>query len=161
MLRGGACCHVFANRHALVVPRGKPLSHPGLIRRLLGNIIPLAMMLVLTTGCASIDFDYPRPESTALNGSEDTKHGRQFAELIASKPAGESGFYLLGEGIDALATRLSLIRRVQSVPPWFRRASGERADELRSNQSAHAQQGAYRGQPGHDHRQPQCCGRVF
>jgi putative cardiolipin synthase len=68
---------------------------------------------MLLTACASIDFDYPRPESRALTGTEQTYLGRQFSELVASKPAGQSGFYLLRDGIDALAIRLQLIKRAE------------------------------------------------
>lgn len=66
----------------------------------------LLLVLLLTGGCASIDFDYPRAASTALPASDDTFYGKQFDDLVASKPEGQSGFYPLSDGIDALAARL-------------------------------------------------------
>jgi len=64
-------------------------------------------------GCASIDFDYPRVESTAVLDTEDTYLGVKFAELAESRPKSESGFYPLRSGIDALAARLLLAERAE------------------------------------------------
>ena len=84
-----------------------------MIIRQLAKIFSTTILLVLVTGCASIDFDYPRSESRALSGTDQTYLGRLFADLVASKPSGESGFYLLRDGIDALAMRLSLIKQAE------------------------------------------------
>ncbi len=71
------------------------------------------ILFVLLTGCASIDFDYPRIESTAPLDTDDTFLGSEFAELVASKPEAESGFYPLLDGIDALAARLLLAEKAE------------------------------------------------
>ena len=71
-----------------------------------------ASVLVLT-GCASIDFDYPRPTSSTLEDTNDTYLGRHLVSLKDTKPPGESGFYALADGIDALAIRLLLAERAE------------------------------------------------
>ena len=73
-----------------------------------GRFILAAALLISLSGCASIDFDYPRVESTTLIGTGDTYLEAKFAELVASKPVTESGFYPLPDGIDALTARLLL-----------------------------------------------------
>ena len=67
----------------------------------------------LLTGCASIDFDYPRAESTAIVDTDESYLGLWAAPLVATKPATESGFYALQDGIDALSARLLLAQRAQ------------------------------------------------
>ena len=71
------------------------------------------MILLSLAGCASIDFDYPRTESTADFDTADTYLGKRVAAL--SGPYGEdrSGFYPIGNGIDALSARLLLAERAQ------------------------------------------------
>ena len=73
----------------------------------------IPFFLGLLTGCASIDFDYPRVESTAMVDTEDTILGSVAGELAESKPDTESGFYPLRSGIDALAARLLLAERAE------------------------------------------------
>ena len=65
------------------------------------------------TGCASIDFDYPREESTALMDTTETYLGKKVALLSADKPKSGSGFYPLSDGIDALSVRLLLAERAE------------------------------------------------
>ena len=78
-----------------------------------GRFILAAALLISLSGCASIDFDYPRVESTTLIGTGDTYLEAKFAELVASKPVTESGFYPLPDGIDALTARLLLAERAE------------------------------------------------
>jgi len=75
--------------------------------------IVVAGLLAILAGCASIDFDYPRPESMARTNTADTYLGRQLTEFAASKPEDQSGFYPLQDGIDALAARLLLAARAE------------------------------------------------
>ena len=75
--------------------------------------IPLIIAIALASGCASIDFDYPRLESTALSDTQDTYLGRKLEDAVAGRPPEESGFYLLSDGIDSLAMRLLLARRAE------------------------------------------------
>ena len=72
-----------------------------------------AALILLLSGCASIDFDYPRIESTAPLDTDDTFLGSQLAELVESKPEAESGFYPLLDGIDALTARLVLAKQAE------------------------------------------------
>jgi putative cardiolipin synthase len=72
-----------------------------------------ATLIAMLTGCASIDFDYPRVESTTVVDTSDTYLGSRAAELIASKSETESGFYPLADGIDALTARLLLAEQAE------------------------------------------------
>ena len=74
-------------------------------------MLSVALMLALS-GCATVDFDYPNPPSTALMDTNDTYLGTQLAGL-AEKHPGEAGFYPIADGIDALASRLLLAERAE------------------------------------------------
>jgi len=71
-------------------------------------------MLATLAGCASVDFDYPRIESSALPVAEtsDTHLGRQTRDIVAEHP-GKAGFYPVNGGIDSLALRLLLAERAE------------------------------------------------
>ncbi|MDH3840652.1 MAG: hypothetical protein OES35_06995, partial [Chromatiales bacterium] len=73
----------------------------------------LALVLALVTGCASIDYDYPRTESRALTDTNDTQLGRIVQPIAADKAEGESGFLPIRDGINALAARLMLANRAE------------------------------------------------
>ncbi len=68
---------------------------------------------MLVSGCASIDFDYPRTPSTALTDTAETLLGQKYAPAIAANAPNESGFHTLPDGIDALAARLLLAERAE------------------------------------------------
>jgi putative cardiolipin synthase len=72
----------------------------------------LIIVLTILCGCASVDFDYPKPASTAPTDTEDTYLGKQL-EGLAEQHSGEAGFYPLSDGIDALASRLLLAERAE------------------------------------------------
>ncbi len=74
--------------------------------------IAYVSLLTALAACASVDFDYPKTESTAVDSTGDTFADRQFSEIIAAHP-GESGFWLLFDGIDALALRLLMAERAE------------------------------------------------
>ncbi len=74
------------------------------------SIILLAASLA---GCASIDFDHPRVESTAPADTGDTYLGLRYAALTESMPNTSSGFYPLLDGIDALSVRLLLAGKAE------------------------------------------------
>jgi len=78
-----------------------------------GVIFIATVSVFLGAGCASIDFDYPKKESRALVDTDPTSLGRIFGRAVDLKPTGESGFYLLPDGIDALAMRLQLIKEAE------------------------------------------------
>jgi putative cardiolipin synthase len=75
--------------------------------------IGTALALVLISGCASIDFDYPRTESVHLTDTADTYLGQEIQPIAATQPEGYSGFYPMNDGIDALAVRLLLAARAE------------------------------------------------
>jgi putative cardiolipin synthase len=64
------------------------------------------------SGCASVDFDYPKPESSAPTDTGDTYLGKQLVGLADAHP-GKSGFFPMSDGIDALAARLLLAARAE------------------------------------------------
>jgi putative cardiolipin synthase len=75
----------------------------------------LLLFIALGSGCATVDFEYPRAASAAPAPAEtrDTALGRTVAELSAGQADGESGFYALSNAMDALAARLVLMRRAE------------------------------------------------
>jgi putative cardiolipin synthase len=60
-----------------------------------------------------VDFDYPKDASTAPTDTDDTFVGQVASEWSASRPADQSGFFLLTDGIDALGTRLQLALKAE------------------------------------------------
>lgn len=75
---------------------------------LMNRLAPVVLAVALLGGCATIDFDYPRQASAAPGDTDDTRLGVSAAEYSDSRPAGESGFYPISDGIDALGLRLLL-----------------------------------------------------
>jgi putative cardiolipin synthase len=74
---------------------------------------PILLALVLALGgCATVDFDAPKPASEALTDTGDTYLGELLAETF-HRPRDESGFYIVTDPIDALAIRLLLAERAQ------------------------------------------------
>ena len=71
--------------------------------------------LLVASGCASIDYDYPRTESYFLPDTQDTFLAGQIQPVAATKPEGHSGFYPMGDGIDSLAARLLLAQRAEKT----------------------------------------------
>ena len=69
-------------------------------------------MFAILCGCATVDFDLPKPESTAPTDTADTYLGKQLVGLAEAHP-GKAGFYPLSDGIDALAARLLLAARAE------------------------------------------------
>ncbi len=72
----------------------------------------LVVFVLANSACASFDFDYPKQSSVAITDTEDTSLGRYISGEVISND-GKSGFYPLVDGIDALATRLSLADRAE------------------------------------------------
>jgi cardiolipin synthase C len=66
-----------------------------------------AALLVIANGCASLPKDYPREPSRAWDRPQETKLGRAIAPAAAQHP-GMSGFYVLGNGMDAFVARMAL-----------------------------------------------------
>lgn len=72
----------------------------------------LIAVFVILSGCATIDFDYPKMATTAFEQTDDTHLGRVFAGQADAHP-GQSGFYPLIDGVDALAVRLLMAKRAE------------------------------------------------
>ena len=86
------------------------------MRRKAGSIATRALLLIglwHLAGCASIDFDYPRTESTADFDTEETWLGSRVNELVAGEAEGYAGFRPVTDGIDALSVRLLLAERAE------------------------------------------------
>jgi putative cardiolipin synthase len=64
-------------------------------------------LAVFLGGCAGLPTDYPRQHSDALHNTDDTRIGREVAPLLVERP-GKSGFFTLGNGLDAFVARLAL-----------------------------------------------------
>ncbi len=73
----------------------------------------LVLLLFALSGCASIDFDYPREESYALTDTSGTFLHTEVSEAVHNQPSDQSGFYPLIDGVDALAARLLLAHRAE------------------------------------------------
>lgn len=69
--------------------------------------------LLFFTGCASIDYDYPRTETTAILDTADTRIGKTVTDLTETVTPGYSGFHTLNSGIDAFGARLLLADRAE------------------------------------------------
>jgi len=72
-------------------------------------------LLMVTLGiwsCATVDFDYPKRESYVLVDTADTDLGRFASRLPATAPD-VGDFYLLVDGVEALAARLGLAARAE------------------------------------------------
>lgn len=73
--------------------------------------LPPGVVLVLLAsvmgGCAALPTDYTRPRSEAMHDTDNTRIGRGVAPLVSQHP-GNSGFFPLGNGLDAFVARLAL-----------------------------------------------------
>jgi putative cardiolipin synthase len=65
------------------------------------------VLSVLLSGCATISFDEPKSYTEAITDTRDTALGR-YADHKTEQFEGQSGFYPLNEGMDALGIRLHL-----------------------------------------------------
>jgi len=77
-------------------------------------LLPLALALfALLGGCASLPDNPPRPESRHIS-PVDSPLAHAAAEVAAQHP-GQSGFHLLGNGLDAFATRVLLADKAKET----------------------------------------------
>ncbi len=88
------------------------------------------LLILLTLGCTSAPFDYPKSESRAFEPSDTTRLGRSIAGWSERHP-GESGFFPLVEGLAALGARLRLIERAdQGIDAQYFLIKGDLAGSL-------------------------------
>ena len=74
----------------------------------------LATALAFLSGCASVDFDYPKSVTTAPTPAStvDTHFGKQLVGLAEEHPD-QAGFFPISDGIDALSIRLLMAERAE------------------------------------------------
>lgn len=70
------------------------------------------VIVALLSGCATVDFDYPKTATSAPADTQNTYLGKQFSNLPEKNP-GMAGFYPMFDGIDALSARLLLAERAE------------------------------------------------
>lgn len=70
------------------------------------------LVLLLIGGCQTLDLEYPREASVAMTDTAPTAVHRLFP-AAAGAPAGESGFRLLADGVDAFVARVDLARAAE------------------------------------------------
>ena len=75
--------------------------------------VSLTVALAILASCTTAPTDYPKAPSFALEDTRTTELGRRVSELTRTHAADESGFYVLTEGVDALAARLILADRAE------------------------------------------------
>jgi len=95
--------------------RARPHTDTATLRRRLARACVRSGSVLMTgvlAACASVDFDQPKTASHALQDTEDTYFGKRVAALTPEEP-GSSGFYLIIDGIEALAARLLVIARAE------------------------------------------------
>src|SRR5512134_3586754 len=79
----------------------------GMKNRSIPALLAVLMALSLVTACATLPENVGRKETHAYPDTRDTLLGREVARLGAAHP-GESGFHLLGNGLDAYVARAVL-----------------------------------------------------
>jgi putative cardiolipin synthase len=70
------------------------------------------LALVVVGGCATLPVDFEKPESYAYTDTDDTRLGRAHRDEINAHP-GQSGFLLLGNGLDAFLARALLAEKAE------------------------------------------------
>jgi len=76
-------------------------------RRYRFTFIVIILALFLMGGCASLPTDYERHDSHAFMDTDDTRFGKAIHAQKLAHP-GQSGFLLLGNGLDAFVARAAL-----------------------------------------------------
>jgi putative cardiolipin synthase len=71
-----------------------------------------ALLIMSVAGCASVDFDYPKIDSRALQNTDQGTLAKQFSTRVAEHPD-EAGFYPIYGGVDSLAMRLLMAERAE------------------------------------------------
>ena len=83
-------------------------SGAGLVKKL----CLLSLIILLLPACATLNMEYPRTASHALDDVGDTRLARKI-DPVATQHPGESGFMLLSNGLEALAARLLLLEAAE------------------------------------------------
>ena len=75
-----------------------------------GTRLAAILFAVLLGACASLPTDYVKEPSTAIRDTGDTRLAKKARSLLDGH-AGESGFHMLSDGVEAMAARLILIEK--------------------------------------------------
>src|SRR5210317_1243612 len=67
-----------------------------------------ALLFLVISGCASLPENTNRQESYAFDKPETTELGKKYAQRAVKHPAGQSGYHLLSDGLDAFVARAAL-----------------------------------------------------
>ena len=90
----------------------------------------LLTAVALVSGCATVSFDEPKPESTYIVDTAQTELGKWSTQWVDAHD-GASGFYPLAGGMDALAARLGLAERAQkSIDLQYFLMKGDKAGRV-------------------------------
>lgn len=73
----------------------------------------LVLLMLLVAGCATVPHDIPKVSSMYISNTSDTHFGRQVADW-SDEHDGKSGFFPLGQGMDALGARLRLLEKAET-----------------------------------------------
>ena len=74
--------------------------------------VAVLLFVVLLSCCASLPTDYVKTSSTVIQGTDDTMLGQRTRAKVDAHP-GQSGFYVLSNGIEALGARLLLAQHAE------------------------------------------------
>ena len=74
--------------------------------------VAVLLFVVLLSSCASLPTDYVKTSSTVIQGTDDTMLGQRTRAKVDAHP-GQSGFYVLSNGIEALGARLLLAQHAE------------------------------------------------
>ena len=83
-----------------------------MIRKTLIIFYLVILTLLLVVGCATLPEDFEKPESYAYTDTDGTRLGKARRDEIKAHP-GQSGFLLLGNGLDAFLARALLAENVE------------------------------------------------
>jgi len=94
------------------------------------RLLPVIVAALFMTGCASVNFDYPKSASYSLAAGPGSYLSQRIDSLPSGEP-GESGFLELDDAIDALAARYVFAKRAEvSIDAMYFVIKGDPAGAL-------------------------------
>jgi putative cardiolipin synthase len=78
-----------------------------------GAFVLFVLSISILSGCATLPKDFDRPVSYAYTDTDDTRIGKAHRDETVAHPAGQSGFLLLGSGLDAFVARALLTQSAE------------------------------------------------
>lgn len=75
----------------------------------------LVGLVMACAGCASLDFEQDRSASYALDDSSSTSLAQRVAVALPAIQSGQSAFYPMSDGVDALAARFALAEQAEQT----------------------------------------------